>query len=67
MNIGENLKILREQKKLSQEQLAEQVGINRSMIAQIERGSKSMTLPLSVSIASVLCCTLDELAFGLKR
>lgn len=61
MSIGENIKKLREQQGLSQEELATQVNVTRPMITQIERGTKVLTVPLGMEIAKVLHCDLKEL------
>lgn len=61
MNIGENIKKLREEKGISQNELAKQVGITQSMVAQIERGTKTITVPLGKKIADVFECTVDDL------
>lgn len=62
MSIGKNLKSIRTAKKLSQSDLAEKVNVSRPMIAQIERGTKSLSIPLGKEIAKVLNCTLEDLA-----
>lgn len=59
MNVGANIRRIRLEKDISQEQLAQQVGISQSMLCQIERGTKTVTLPLSVEIAAALRCDLD--------
>ena len=61
MSIGENIKRLRTKCNLSQLELAEQVGVIQSMIAQIERGSKVQTMPLGKEIATALKCGIEEL------
>ena len=61
MKTGEIIRAKREEHGLTQEQLAEKVGVSRPMICQVERGSKSPTLPLSKAIADVLGCTVVEL------
>lgn len=61
MSIGENIKQLRTEKHLTQKELAERTGVNQSMIAQIERGSKVPTMPLGKEIADALKCDLDRL------
>jgi transcriptional regulator with XRE-family HTH domain len=52
--VARNLRILRKQKGLSQEELAFQAGINRNYVGQIEREEKSPTVDvvekLSVSL-----------------
>lgn len=62
MNIGENVKRLREAKNLTKTALAAEVGVTYSMICQIERGTKTLSLPLALNIADVLGCTIAELA-----
>jgi transcriptional regulator with XRE-family HTH domain len=44
--VARNLRILRKQKELSQEELAFQAGINRNYVGQIEREEKSPTVDL---------------------
>lgn len=61
MSIGENIKRLRLEKGISQEELAKKVDVTRPMITQIERGTKVLTLPLGKEIARVLQCEIDEL------
>ncbi len=60
-SVGENIKIRRESKGLTQEELAAAVGLGRSMIAQIERGTKSASLQLGVAIAKALGCEITDL------
>lgn len=61
MTIGENIRRKREDKGLSQEQLAKSVCITQSMMCQIERGTKTLSVPLGIEIAGVLGCRLDDL------
>ncbi len=60
--IGNNLKKLRLLKGLTQEDLASKVQVSQSMIAQMERGSKSISIPLGKEISRVLNCSLEDLA-----
>lgn len=55
------MKIARIEKDLSQEQLAELLGVTRQTIGLIESGSYNPTLRLCVAICKVLDRTLDEL------
>jgi transcriptional regulator with XRE-family HTH domain len=48
------LKQLREQKKLSQEQLSFQADLHRTYISQLERGVKSITLKTLLKITTAL-------------
>ncbi len=61
MSIGENIKILRKREMISQEKLAKKVNVARSMIAQIERGTKTLTIPLGIEIAKALNCSIKDL------
>lgn len=53
-SIGQNLKRLRTDSGLSQKQLAQAVHVTQPMIAQIERGTKALTLELGQEISEVL-------------
>ena len=64
MSLGENIKKRRIKKGMTQENLAVEIGIGRSMVAQIERGSKIPNMLLGYEIARVFECTMDELVEG---
>ena len=61
MSIGDNLKRLRESKGVSQTELSKDLNITRSMLCQIERGTKALSLPLAKEITQILNCGIDEL------
>lgn len=61
MSVGENIKRLREGKKWTQQELADKMGVSRPMIAQIERGTKSVSLIFGSELAAVFECTVEEL------
>ena len=61
MATGDIIKKKREEKGLTQEQLATAVLVKREYITQIERGTKNPPLPLAKQIATVLGCTVDAL------
>lgn len=61
MSVGKNIAKFRNNKKLSQRQLAGIVGVHPSMIAQIERDSKVPTITLARDIAKSLDVSLDDL------
>ena len=46
---------------ISQQQLAEMVGVSRQTISAIEKGEYNPTINLCISICKVLGKTLDEL------
>lgn len=64
MSIGANIKMRREAANMTQEQLAEKVGVQRPMITQVERGSRVPTMILGDLIAQALHCTVDDLLHG---
>ena len=55
------LKLARVEKGLSQQQLAEEVGVTRQTIGLIENEKYNPTLNLCIRIAQVLDRTLDQL------
>lgn len=59
--ISENLKRMREEKGLSQAALAKAVGVSQGLIAQVERGTKTLTLPTAKAIVDKLGYELDDL------
>ena len=61
MNIGKNIKDKRSAIGMTQKELAEAVGVEQSMICQIERGTKTPSMPLGKQIADVLGCSIDSL------
>lgn len=61
MSIGLNIKRLREEKGMTQEELAEVACVSRSMIAQIERDSRCPTMILGSQIADVLDVDIKDL------
>lgn len=56
-----NLKMARVEKSLSQEQLAEMVGVTRQTISMIESGNYNPTIKLCISICKVLNKTLNDI------
>ena len=61
MNMGERMKMRREELGLSQRDLAERVGVSSPMICWIERGTKQPSLQLGYIIAEVLQVTVSWL------
>ena len=58
--VSENIKRIRLERGLTQQQLADGVGVTASMITQIERGPRSATMELGKEIADVLSCDINE-------
>lgn len=60
MSIGENLKNARKSRGYTQAELAEKVGLTQSMIAHLESDIRVLSLPLAVSIAETLECSVMD-------
>jgi transcriptional regulator with XRE-family HTH domain len=52
--VARNLRVLRKQKELTQEELAYKAGINRNYVGQIEREEKSPTVDTIEKLAKAL-------------
>ena len=61
MAFGDNLKRLREERHLTQQELAYRVGVTQPMITQYEKYMKVPTIIVGVEIAKVLNTTCEEL------
>lgn len=61
MNVGSNIRAMREKVGLQQSELAEKVGVSQSMICQIERGTKGCSIQLGAEIAAALGCEISDL------
>lgn len=53
-SVGQNIKTIRHNKGLSQEELASLAGLNKSYIGQIERAEKNITLKTLDKICNAL-------------
>lgn len=60
-NLGQRIREERLKAHVTQEQLAERVGLNNSYISQVERGIKNPSLEAVVAIANALQITVDHL------
>lgn len=61
MKFGENLQKLRKEKGISQEQLAEQLGVTRQSVSKWESGSSYPEMDKLVTICQIFNCDLDSL------
>jgi transcriptional regulator with XRE-family HTH domain len=59
--VGRQIKVLRKEKRLSQDELADMVGIEQSVLSKFERGAASPSLLRLALIAKALDTTLAEL------
>ena len=60
MATGDMLKNKRLEAGLSRKELGDKVNVTESMIGQLERGTKTLTLPLAKEIAKVLGCSISD-------
>ena len=67
MNIGMNIKNRREKLGITQKQMAENLSLTQSMIAQVERGTKIPNMILGLAIARMLGCTMEDYKKREKR
>ena len=58
-NVSENLKRIRQSKGMSLDQVAEQTGVSKSMLAQIEKGTANIHLSECLVKSQAVC----ELSF----
>ncbi len=58
---GDNLRKIREQKELSQEQIAYEAGFSRSYYTEVETGKRNISLLNIIRIASLLEIELSDL------
>lgn len=65
--IGSRIKNIRKSRKLTQEALAEKVGLSSTQIYNIENAKSSLSLESLHNISSVLSISTDELLYGCVR
>lgn len=61
MKFGENLKSLRKRKKISQEVLAEKVGVTRQSVSKWETGEAYPEMSNILALCSIFHCNINEL------
>lgn len=59
--LGGRIKALRSAKNLTQEQIADQIGVSRQKYARIESGTNNITLEVLSKIANVLDVTVGDI------
>ena len=62
--LAENIKKLRKLKKLTQNDLAERLGVNRSAIGAYEEGRAEPRLSTLRLLSALFECSLDDLVLG---
>lgn len=64
IDLGKNISRIREERKLTQEDLAEKAGIHRVTLARIETGRFTPASTVLVNLAQALSVSTDTLAIG---
>lgn len=59
--IGQRIRKIRKARNLTQDELAEKVGISTTHMSHIETGNTKLSLPVFISLASALDIRTDEL------
>lgn len=65
--IAENIKHFREEKKMSQAELAERLNVTRQAVSNWECGKTEPDIETLHKIADILEITIEELIYGVKR
>lgn len=65
--LGGRIKALRNAKNLTQEQVADQIGVSRQKYARIESGANSITLDILSKVAKVLDVTVGDITRALDE
>ena len=65
--LGKNVRELREQKKLTQEALAERSGLDPSYISGIERAVRNPSVLSLARLADGLDCTVSEVCHSIAK
>lgn len=66
IQIGERVKVAREQTGLTQEQLAEYIDVSPQYISDLERGLVGVSIPTLKKLCTTLNVSSDRLLFGKK-
>ena len=61
MSIGENIRRIRKERGMTQEELAKKVYVVAPMICMIERGTKAPSLQLGKELAEALGVSMEDL------
>lgn len=61
MTLADNIKTTRNIRNITQNEMAEALGVNQTFISQLEKGVKVPTLAMTERIADVLDCSVDGL------
>lgn len=62
--VGKRIRAMRKVAGLTQEKLAEKIGVERSMIAHIETGRRACSIDVMIQLVEIFDTTLDYLVLG---
>ena len=65
--IGQRIRVLRKEKRLSQLELANRLDINIDHLSRIENGNKGMSLDLLTEFSKYFSVSTDYILFGKKQ
>ncbi len=66
VKLGTNVRQRRALKKISQEELADLAGLDRSYVGGVERGERNVTVLSALKLCSPLNCSLSNLVEGVQ-
>ena len=64
INVGRNIKSLREKSGLNQRQVAEFLDLDQDVISKIEKGEINISASLADRLANLFCCPLSSILYG---
>jgi len=64
MNIGENLRQLRAEKNISQDEVAEKLGLSQGYFSKIENNTKRLSVEQVFELSQILDCSTDAIIIG---
>lgn len=67
MNIGENLRLLRTEKNITQTEIAEKLGITQVFISRVENNTKKLSVEQVFELSKILGCSTDAIIIGKEK
>ena len=64
LNIGENLRQLRTEKNISQNEVAEKLGLSQGHLSKIENNTKRLSVEQVFELSQILDCSTDAIIIG---
>lgn len=67
MELGMRIRALREEKKYTQEEIAQQLGLSRQKLARIETGKNDITYVFLQKFAAIIGCSVNDITNPLSN